>query len=365
MLCAGSSIPVLITGRLLQGLSASVVWTVGLALLSDTVPKDEIGKAMGYMAAAMSVGSLTGPLVGGVIYAKSGYYTVFAVGFGLIGLDVLLRLLMIEKRVARKWLADVPDSAESRSQNSSTRETRSADVLNASPVPSRTRSLPLIITLLLIPRLLAALFGCFTYAVFLASFDSVLPIYIKDIFHWDSTGAGLIFVCLVAPQFGSPFIGTLSDRYGSRVITTTGFLGCVPIWILLRFVTYNSIHQKALLSALLVIIGIFLTMILTPLMAEIDRTIGIEGIKRSGSIGKDGAAAQGFGLFNLAYAVGTLIGPLWAGFIMESANWGTMGWSMAVLSGTCGITTVIWTGSKNMGIRKRRLRAQAWADSTW
>ena len=50
MLCAGSSIPVLITGRILQGLSASVVWTVGLAILSDTVSKDEIGKAMGYMA---------------------------------------------------------------------------------------------------------------------------------------------------------------------------------------------------------------------------------------------------------------------------------------------------------------------------
>ncbi len=38
MLCAGSSITLLLLGRFFQGLSASVVWTVGLALLSDTIP---------------------------------------------------------------------------------------------------------------------------------------------------------------------------------------------------------------------------------------------------------------------------------------------------------------------------------------
>ncbi len=100
MLCAGNSIALLLAGRMVQGLSASVVWTVGLPLLSDTVPKDSIGSAMGYVSAATSVGSLAGPLLGGVVYARVGYYGVFAMGFALIGLDVLLRLLLIEKRVA-------------------------------------------------------------------------------------------------------------------------------------------------------------------------------------------------------------------------------------------------------------------------
>lgn len=47
MLCAGSSLGLLVAGRFLQGLSASVVWTVGLALLSDTMDKEKIGQAMG------------------------------------------------------------------------------------------------------------------------------------------------------------------------------------------------------------------------------------------------------------------------------------------------------------------------------
>lgn len=54
MLCAGRGLALLLAGRILQGLSASVVWTVGLALLSDAVPKDEIGQAMGYAAGAYS-----------------------------------------------------------------------------------------------------------------------------------------------------------------------------------------------------------------------------------------------------------------------------------------------------------------------
>ena len=54
MLCAGRGLALLLAGRILQGLSASVVWTVGLALLSDTVPKEEVGQAMGYAASSYS-----------------------------------------------------------------------------------------------------------------------------------------------------------------------------------------------------------------------------------------------------------------------------------------------------------------------
>lgn len=46
LLQLGSSIAVLIVGRVLQGMSAAVVWVVGLALLSDTVDSNEIGEAM-------------------------------------------------------------------------------------------------------------------------------------------------------------------------------------------------------------------------------------------------------------------------------------------------------------------------------
>lgn len=74
MLCIGSSITVLIIGRLLQGISAAVVWAVGLALLVDTVGKDEIGRSMGIISVATSAAVFLAPLLGGIVYDRGGYY---------------------------------------------------------------------------------------------------------------------------------------------------------------------------------------------------------------------------------------------------------------------------------------------------
>ena len=48
MLCLGTSIGLIVAGRVLQGVSAAMVWIVGLALLADTFSPGEIGTAMGY-----------------------------------------------------------------------------------------------------------------------------------------------------------------------------------------------------------------------------------------------------------------------------------------------------------------------------
>lgn len=47
MLAFGRNIPMLIIARLLQGTSAAVVWTVGLAMVLDTVGPDNLGKVIG------------------------------------------------------------------------------------------------------------------------------------------------------------------------------------------------------------------------------------------------------------------------------------------------------------------------------
>ncbi|KAE8442556.1 hypothetical protein EG329_003043, partial [Mollisiaceae sp. DMI_Dod_QoI] len=377
MLCAGSSLGLLVTGRFLQGLSASVVWTVGLALLSDTMDKEKIGQAMGYTAAATSIGSLAGPLLGGVVYARGGYYAVFAIGFAIIGIDIVLRLMMIEKSVAQQWVSPQEETAIEQKEGGQNQVNdaiqpvpqaegpSNTEKVVAEPLPAWTRRLPPFITLLRIPRILVALFGCFVQSTSLASFDSSLPLYVKNIFSWNSTGAGLIFTCLVIPALASPLVGIICDKYGlqdvskrytdskilgssSRSITTTGLLGSVPFWVLLRFVTHNSIEQKVLICALLALIGLCMTFVMAPLMADIDHAVTLEEKKRPGSLGKRGAAAQGFGLFNLAFAIGTLIGPLWAGFVISDAGWGTMTWTMGLLSGFCAITTFFWTGGRIM-----------------
>lgn len=47
LLGVGQSIAVLVVARVLQGISASVVWTVGLAMVLDTVGSENLGKVIG------------------------------------------------------------------------------------------------------------------------------------------------------------------------------------------------------------------------------------------------------------------------------------------------------------------------------
>lgn len=110
-LCLGRTIALLIIGRILQGLSAAIVWTVGLALMVDTVP-DKIGEAMGYSAIAMSMGLLVSPAIGGAVFAAKGYYAVYYIAFGCIFLDIILRLILIEKKIARQWISDEEESLD-------------------------------------------------------------------------------------------------------------------------------------------------------------------------------------------------------------------------------------------------------------
>lgn len=47
LLFLGESVPVLALARVLQGISAAVVWTIGLALCLETVGPDNLGKTIG------------------------------------------------------------------------------------------------------------------------------------------------------------------------------------------------------------------------------------------------------------------------------------------------------------------------------
>ncbi len=106
LLCLGNSIALLVVGRLLQGLSAAIVWSVGCALLVDTMG-NSVGVAMGYVSIAMSLGLLIAPVIGGAVYEAAGYYAVYYIAFGIVAVDILLRLVMIEKKVAQQWMPKI------------------------------------------------------------------------------------------------------------------------------------------------------------------------------------------------------------------------------------------------------------------
>ena len=96
------SFPILVIARSLQGFSAAAVWVVGLAIIADSVPPERVGEVMGQTTIGLTWGFLFGPMIGGIVYEKFGFYATFAIPVFLIILDVALRFALIEQPVISK-----------------------------------------------------------------------------------------------------------------------------------------------------------------------------------------------------------------------------------------------------------------------
>ena len=111
LLCLGKTVAVLALARVLQGMSAAVVWTIGLALVIDTVGPDKLGTTIGSIFGFISIGELAAPVLGGLVYSKAGYLGVFGMGFGILAVDFTMRTLLIEKKTAARY-QDTPEDRD-------------------------------------------------------------------------------------------------------------------------------------------------------------------------------------------------------------------------------------------------------------
>jgi MFS family permease len=151
----------------------------GPALVADTVAPERTGLAMSCISINLSLGLTLGPLLGGIMYDRVGWYGIFGVGFGILVIDILLRLVMIEKRVARGFDFQLPIEPET-----------SKDAEESNKGVKERSKLPDVIALLLLPRFLAALWLTFIQATIISVFDTVLPLHLNQLFGWTSFQAG-------------------------------------------------------------------------------------------------------------------------------------------------------------------------------
>lgn len=409
LLCIGSTLSMWIAGQILGGLSSAICWTAGPGLLVDTVGKENVGKSMGYIALVMNLAYLLGPLLGGVVFDHCGYTSVFVMMFVIILIDIVLRMVLIEKKVSASWdqrppsahiaektdlkyWVSVYDANGAPSLSPSTEMTtlgrfswaysgRNAYALSmycseslrvppydplkypliqdcelsSGKTSSRSR-LPPIIRLLGSWRMLVALWATVVNGVVLCGFDAILPLFVNHAFGWNATGAGLIFLTLTLPSFVSPVIGAVTDKHGARWLTALGLIMSFPILVLLRLVRQDSIQHILLLCFLLVVLGVSMILIMTPIMAEMTYIVEQEEEKEPGVFGKGGAYAQVYGLYISSFGIGALTGPIWAGFL----DWNTVTLSFGVVSGLTALPVILFTGGSLW-----QLRRQAKANRVW
>lgn len=275
----------LVTARFMQGVAASAVWTAGVALVADVTESSNLGKAMGTVMAAMSVGLILGPPVGGFLEHAGDHSTPFFVMTGVAVISGVVQFLFIHDP-ERRGDAD----------------------------GARVRSL------LADPFLRSTIAAVFLVSSALSMLEPILPLDLTTRFLAGPVVIGLVFgAATFANGATSPVVGALADRYpnGLRRLMAVGLIAAGAMLPLL-IVPNNVIVVAVVLSAFAVAYGFVLVPALPELAAITERHGG-------------GAYAAVYGAFNIAYSLGMAAGPLAGGVGAEWSLLGTLSLAGCVL----------------------------------
>ncbi len=247
MMCGLSpSIGFLIGFRVIQAVGAVMILALGAAILTESFPPTERGKALGWIGTFVSVGIVTGPAVGGLLISALDWRWIFYVNLpvGIIGTALAIRYVPNLPPVPGQRMdflgAGLLSSTLLSVSYALTRgqEAGFFDGLNillylvaaaaavTFVIVERRHSSPMVrLDLFKNPMLSVSVITGFLAFVVLSTVFLLMPFYLEGVLGFDVRtvglllGAGPLVLGIVAPLSGS-----LSDRIGIRRLTLAGLI---------------------------------------------------------------------------------------------------------------------------------------------
>nr|AVY05509.1 MFS membrane transportor [Nodulisporium sp.] len=361
LLLVGRTIPVLLVARVLQGISAAIVWATGMALLLETVGPENLGKSIGTIFGFITFGTLAAPITGGILYEKGGNAALFGVALSLLAIDFIMRLLVIEVKAARRYqppvesTTDVGDTPPNDSQRRIATEEQDHGVCESSPLlqdqnkaedpyklpsslPRIVHAIP-ILSCLRNPRLIAALLIALAQGVLVGSIDATVPMVSQENYGFTSLQAGLMFLPIgIANLIFGPILGWCVDRFGTKRIAVLVYAYLVPVLISFRLARPGGIAAIAGYASLLALAGIGLAGMGAPALVEAGTVVHMYHQANPEFYGELGPYAQLYSLSNIAFSLGLAVGPPLGGGLRQAIGYGNMN---AVLAGICAVTAIV------------------------
>jgi EmrB/QacA subfamily drug resistance transporter len=283
----------LISFRVLQAIGGSMISANGRAIASIAVPRDQRGKALGLTSTAFHVGFLSGPTLGGFMIDTIGWRWIFSLNIpiGIWGAWLAWKLLAETKDqqaassidftgallllVTNGLLIYAVDQIPHLGWSHSTVVTSlalAAAAAVALVLVERRAKMPILLFSLFRNRLFSAgMSSLFLVAFSQVALNFLMPFYLQNLRAFSPSKVGWIIVAdSVIIMAMAPVAGWLSDRFGSRLLCTTGcaFIAVAQLLIstvgldssILRIVIplaiqgfgwalFNSPNQSAILSA--------------------------------------------------------------------------------------------------------------------
>ncbi|OJJ44443.1 hypothetical protein ASPZODRAFT_135267 [Penicilliopsis zonata CBS 506.65] len=326
------SLFVLFASRFFQSLASNALWIVGIATLAENIGSEHMGKISGMISTVAAVGTSGGPVLGGMLFELGGYWTAWMGAFAFILVDIVLRLLMVEKKRTKGEgkMLDPEQEALLASEIPTPSDLLSEPVLSAA---AAVESEPVVeqsgwrfyAYAFRHPGFFAGVTSFFVFSILISSFNTTMTLHVQRVFHWDTFRVGLLFAALQGPgMLLSPVFGWLKDRVGSRWPTTAGFLSVVPFFWLLgvpgddRFPWANEgTRGQTIYSFCMIMIGSLLCLLNGVGNMEVTTAISELEAERPGIFGPNGGYSRALAMSSMSWTMGLLIGPVLSGFLAE------------------------------------------------
>jgi MFS family permease len=347
LLFVGQSITLLVVARILQGISAAIVWTIGMALVMDTVGSEKLGVTIGSIFSIISIGELLAPVVGGIVYDKAGPNAVLGLGIGVLVIDFVMRLLVIEKKVAVRYglvdplseqdSEDTEEEADEESPLIGTKDNPEDWKVDNDP-PKLVKAFP-VFYCLRNPRLLCAQLVAFTQATLLGVFDATIPTEAQHLFGFSSLQAGLMFAPLVLPYLLlGPLAGRAVDKYGVKPVCVIGFSFLVTPLFLLRIPQAGEGAEIAKFCVIVALAGLGIAAISSPSIVEASYIVEKYHMANKDFFTENGPYAQLYAINSVFFCLGLTVGPLVGGTLRDTIGYGNMN---AVIAGLCILVAIV------------------------
>ncbi|MGZ6143113.1 MAG: DHA2 family efflux MFS transporter permease subunit, partial [Myxococcales bacterium] len=321
------SAPGLIYARVMQAIGAGLLQANSVALITSTFPSGERGKAIGIQGAVQAVSMALGPFLGGVLIDAVGWRSIFYLNLpiGAVGIVAALLILPEDQPAAGEEKVDYLGAgllaaglgflvlALNEGVKLGWGSPRIIGYLIAAGaflgglVVAELRAAHPLVDLRLFRNatfMLGNFTGMLSYFVLFAVMF-LMPFYLERVLGYGSALTGsLLMPVPLAMALVAPLSGRISDRLGSRLMTTTGML--VSAVACLHLLCLRDSAHFALLLTGLVLLGIGMGLFTPPNNSAI-----------MGSVPADKLGVAG-GMLNMMRSLGLILGVDVSGAIFTS-----------------------------------------------
>jgi EmrB/QacA subfamily drug resistance transporter len=248
LLCAlSANLEQLVLFRVVQGIGASMLFSVSTSIVFRSFDVRDRGRAMGFLGSTVAVGGMLGPVIGGFLVGTVGWQSIFLINvpIGAVAAIVAVKVLRIDEILVDRLHMDYRGAVLWVVSMASLMLTLGWVGQSGAVTPEIVIGLAAFVAAIVLfvrqerkvqhPLMDISVFGVKRFTLvgasmvmFFLSFSMVTilgPFYYEGVLNYEATIVGLIFMVLPAvTMFGSPLVGRMYDARRFRPYASAGHI---------------------------------------------------------------------------------------------------------------------------------------------